>query len=730
MRVGELAHRTGTTVRALRYYEAAGLVVPRRLGNGYREYDPISVRLVEQIRTLTALGFSVEETRPFVESLGDGDAAHPAALSTYRRAIAGLEQRIERLTGQRDALLSLVDAAGHGVPRLTGRVASTGDDPSGLVGAPLPELTFRATGGTAVGPAAFGGRRVVLFVYTLTSRPGVAMPDGWDDIPGARGCTVQACGFRDVHADLLAAGCDQVYGLSAQPTGHQRELAHRLRLPYPLLADPRLSLAAALRLPTFEAAGAGYYRRLTLIVNDGVVEHVFHPVAEPALHAEQVLRWLADHPDPRSHMTAIDTVHAREILDSRGNPTVEVDVLLDDGSLGRAAVPSGASTGIAEAVELRDGDTGRYHGKGVRRAVDAVLGEIADAVAGLDGRDQAAVDRTLIELDGTANKSRLGANATLGVSLAVVRAAAASAGQPLYRYLGGPDAVTLPLPLMNIVNGGAHADNPLDFQEFMIAPVGAATFAEAVRMGSEVFHTLRATLQAAGHHTSVGDEGGFAPLLHTAEEALAFVSAAISDSGYTPGVDVAIALDPAASEFFRDGAYHYRGENRVRTVAEHVDHLAELVERFPIVSIEDGVAQDDAEGWKLLTDRLGGRCQLVGDDVFCTNVELLRDGISRGVANSVLVKVNQVGTLTEMLATVAAARQAGYSVVMSHRSGETEDTTIADLAVATGCGQIKTGSLSRSDRTAKYNQLLRIEEELGERAVYAGARSLTRNRPA
>ncbi|WP_203736603.1 phosphopyruvate hydratase [Catellatospora chokoriensis] len=424
-------------------------------------------------------------------------------------------------------------------------------------------------------------------------------------------------------------------------------------------------------------------------------------------------------------MTAIDTVHAREILDSRGNPTVEVDVLLDDGSLGRAAVPSGASTGTAEAVELRDGDTRRYHGKGVRRAVEAVLGEIADAVAGLDGADQAAVDRVLIELDGTANKSRLGANATLGVSLAVVKAAAVAAGQPLYRYLGGPDAVTLPLPLMNIVNGGAHADNPLDFQEFMIAPVGAASFAEAVRMGSEVFHTLRAALQAAGQHTAVGDEGGFAPVLHNAHEALAFISTAISDSGYTPGVDIAIALDPAASEFYRDGVYHYAGEQRVRTVAEHVDYLVELADRYPIVSIEDGVAQDDFEGWKALTDRLGGRVQLVGDDVFCTNVDLLRDGIARGIANSILVKVNQVGTLTEMLTTMRAAREAGYSAVMSHRSGETEDTTIADLAVATGCGQIKTGSLSRSDRTAKYNQLLRIEEELGERAVYAGRAALT-----
>ncbi len=725
--MGELAHRTGTTVRALRYYEAAGLVVPRRLGNGYREYAPVAVRLVEQIRTLTALGFSVEETRPFVEAMADGDGpeVYPAALGVYRQAIAGLEQRIERLVGQRDTLLALVDAnAGPVAGQVDGRVSADGD-PAGLVGALMPGLTFRATDGTAVGPAAFDGRRTVVFVYPMTSRPGVAMPDGWDDVAGARGCTVQACGFRDLHSELLAAGCDQVYGLSAQPTGYQRELAHRLRLPYPLLADPRLSLATALRLPTFPAGGSTYYRRLTLIVNDGVVEHVFHPVTEPALHAEQVLRWLADHPNRRSQMTAIDTVHAREILDSRGNPTVEVDVLLDDGSLGRAAVPSGASTGTAEAVELRDGDTRRYHGKGVRRAVEAVLGEIADAVAGLDGADQAAVDRVLIELDGTANKSRLGANATLGVSLAVVKAAAVAAGQPLYRYLGGPDAVTLPLPLMNIVNGGAHADNPLDFQEFMIAPVGAASFAEAVRMGSEVFHTLRAALQAAGQHTAVGDEGGFAPVLHNAHEALAFISTAISDSGYTPGVDIAIALDPAASEFYRDGVYHYAGEQRVRTVAEHVDYLVELADRYPIVSIEDGVAQDDFEGWKALTDRLGGRVQLVGDDVFCTNVDLLRDGIARGIANSILVKVNQVGTLTEMLTTMRAAREAGYSAVMSHRSGETEDTTIADLAVATGCGQIKTGSLSRSDRTAKYNQLLRIEEELGERAVYAGRAALT-----
>jgi enolase len=717
----------------LRYYEAVGLVVPRRLGNGYREYEPIAVRLVEQIRTLTALGLSVEETRPFIECLIDGnDVADvcPAALSTYRRAIAGLEQRIEQLTGHRDTLLSFLDAAtGPAVPQVTGRIGVIGGvDPAGLLGLRLPGLAFRATDGTAVGPATFEGRRTVLFLYPLTGRPGVDLPEGWDTIPGARGCAVEACGFRDLHAELLAAGVEQVFGLSAQSTGYQRELVHRLRLPYPLLADPRLTLATALRLPTFEAGGMTLYRRLTLIVNDGVVEHVFHPVTEPALHAEQVLRWLAAHPYLRSQMTAIDTVHAREILDSRGNPTVEVDVVLDDGSLGRAAVPSGASTGAAEAVELRDGDTGRYHGKGVRRAVDAVLGEIADAVAGLDGGDQAALDQALIELDGTANKSRLGANATLGVSLAVVKAAAASAGQPLYRYLGGPDAVTLPLPLMNIINGGAHADNPLDFQEFMIAPVGAASFAEAVRMGSEVFHTLRAALRVAGQHTNVGDEGGFAPPLHTAQEALAFISAAISDSGYTPGVDIAIALDPAASEIYRDGAYHYGGEGRARTVAEHVDYLVELAEAYPIVSIEDGVAQDDFEGWKALTDRLGERCQLVGDDVFCTNVDLLRDGIARGIANSILVKVNQVGTLTEMLTTVRVAREAGYSVVMSHRSGETEDTTIADLAVATGCGQIKTGSLSRSDRTAKYNQLIRIEEELGERAVYAGRGTLSGRR--
>jgi enolase len=424
-------------------------------------------------------------------------------------------------------------------------------------------------------------------------------------------------------------------------------------------------------------------------------------------------------------MPNIAKIHAREILDSRGNPTVEVDLLLDDGSLGRAAVPSGASTGTREAVERRDGDPRRYHGKGVRRAVDAVNGEIADAVTGMDVDAQSAVDEALIALDGTSNKSRLGANATLGVSLAVSKAAAVAAGQPLYRHLGGSDATLLPLPLFNIVNGGAHADNPLDFQEFMIAPVGAPTLADAVRMGSEVFHTLRTALRAAGHNTNVGDEGGFAPNMATAEEALTFVTQAITDTGYTPGVDIAIALDPAASEFYRDGGYQYLGEGRTRTVADHVAYLAALVDAYPIVSIEDGVAQDDLDGWKLLTETLGKRIQLVGDDVFCTNVTLLRDGIEAGIANSILVKVNQIGTLTEMLTTARTAHEAGYSVVMSHRSGETEDTTIADLAVATGCGQIKTGSLSRSDRTSKWNQLIRIEEELGTTARYAGRTTLT-----
>nr|WSY57363.1 phosphopyruvate hydratase [Streptomyces sp. NBC_00886] len=423
-------------------------------------------------------------------------------------------------------------------------------------------------------------------------------------------------------------------------------------------------------------------------------------------------------------MTAISRVVAREIIDSRGNPTVEVDVELGDGSLGRAAVPSGASTGAREAVELRDGDPTRFHGKGVRRAVDAVNESIADAVIGLDAEDQATVDRTMIELDGTDSKSRLGANALLGVSLATAKAAAAAHRLPLYRYVGGVDARLLPVPMMNIVNGGAHADNPLDFQEFMIAPIAAATFAEAVRMGSEVFHTLRRDLIAAGHSANVGDEGGFAPDLRTADEALDFVVRAVEKAGYKPGTDITLVMDPATSEFFHDGVYDYTGEGVRRTPAEHADYLAMLVDRYPVASIEDPMAEDDHDGWRTLTARLGERCQLTGDDVFCTNETLLSAGIRDGVANSILVKVNQIGTLTETLATVATAHRAGYTVVMSHRSGETEDTTIADLAVATGCGQIKTGSLSRADRTAKYNQLIRIEEDLGTQARYAGRDAL------
>ena len=423
-------------------------------------------------------------------------------------------------------------------------------------------------------------------------------------------------------------------------------------------------------------------------------------------------------------MTAISRVVAREIIDSRGNPTVEVDVELKDGSLGRAAVPSGASTGAREAVELRDGDPTRFHGKGVRRAVDAVNESIADTVIGLDAENQAAVDRSMIELDGTDSKSRLGANALLGVSLATAKAAAAAHRLPLYRYIGGVDARLLPVPMMNIVNGGAHADNPLDFQEFMIAPIGAATFAEAVRMGSEVFHTLRRDLIAAGHSANVGDEGGFAPDLRTADEALDFVLHAIERTGYKPGTDITLVMDPATSEFFHDGVYDYSGEGVRRTPAQHADYLATLVDRYPVASIEDPMAEDDHAGWQALTARLGERCQLTGDDVFCTNEALLSAGIRDGVANSILVKVNQIGTLTETLATVATAHRAGYTVVMSHRSGETEDTTIADLAVATGCGQIKTGSLSRSDRTAKYNQLTRIEEDLGDQARYAGRDAL------
>ncbi|MEU8423193.1 phosphopyruvate hydratase [Micromonospora sp. NPDC048835] len=419
-------------------------------------------------------------------------------------------------------------------------------------------------------------------------------------------------------------------------------------------------------------------------------------------------------------MTAVSRVRARQILDSRGNPTVEADVVLADGSTGRAAVPSGASTGANEAVELRDGDRTRFHGKGVSGAVAAVNGEIADAVLGLDAEDQALIDETMIDLDGSKDKGRLGANAILAVSLATAKAAASAHRQPLYRYVGGVGARLLPVPMMNIINGGAHADNPLDFQEFMIAPVGAQTFAEAVRMGAEVFHTLKGSLAAAGHNTNVGDEGGFAPTFTDADEALRFVLRAIEDTGYEPGADVLICLDPASSEFFQDGVYDYVGEGRRRTVAEHIDYLLDLVSRYPISSIEDPMAEDDIVGWKRLTAAAGERVQLVGDDVFCTDVDRLRDGIDGGYANAILVKVNQIGTLTETLTTVDAAHKAGYRVVMSHRSGETEDTTIADLAVAVGCGQIKTGSLSRSDRTAKYNQLIRIEEELGDRALYAG----------
>ncbi|MEU4475482.1 phosphopyruvate hydratase [Micromonospora sp. NPDC023888] len=421
-------------------------------------------------------------------------------------------------------------------------------------------------------------------------------------------------------------------------------------------------------------------------------------------------------------MTAISRVRGRQILDSRGNPTVEADVVLTDGSTGRAAVPSGASTGANEAVELRDGDHTRFHGKGVTTAVAAVNGAIADAVIGLDAEDQALIDETMIALDGSKDKGRLGANAILAVSLAAAKAAALAHRQPLYRYVGGVGARLLPVPMMNIINGGAHADNPLDFQEFMIAPVGARTFAEAVRMGSEVFHTLRTSLAAAGHSTNVGDEGGFAPTFTDADEALRFVLRAIEDAGYEPGTDLTICLDPASSEFFRDGVYDYVGEGRQRGVEEHVDYLLDLVSRYPISSVEDPMAEDDIAGWKRLTALAGERVQLVGDDVFCTDVDRLRDGIEGGYANAILVKVNQIGTLTETLATVDAAHKAGYRVVMSHRSGETEDTTIADLAVGVGCGQIKTGSLSRSDRTAKYNQLIRIEEELGDRAVYAGTR--------
>jgi enolase len=423
-------------------------------------------------------------------------------------------------------------------------------------------------------------------------------------------------------------------------------------------------------------------------------------------------------------MTAIVDIIGREILDSRGSPTVEVDVVLEDGTTGRAAVPSGASTGAHEAVELRDGDKRRYLGKGVLKAVDAVNGEIFDAIGGMEAEAQAKIDETLIALDGTPNKARLGANAILGVSLAVAKAAAIANGLPLYRYVGGASARLLPVPMMNIVNGGVHADNPIDFQEFMVMPVGAASFAEALRAGAEIFHTLKAALKAAGLNTNVGDEGGFAPNLPSAEAALDFVMTAIDKAGYKAGTDVVLALDCASTEFFKNGVYDYEGEGKKRSGDEQVGYLAALAARYPIASIEDAMAEDDWEGWKALTDRIGTTCQLVGDDLFVTNVTRLAEGIKRGVGNSILIKVNQIGTLTETLAAVEMAHKAGFTAVMSHRSGETEDATIADLAVATNCGQIKTGSLARSDRTAKYNQLLRIEEELGPQAKYAGRTAL------
>ncbi|WP_434622526.1 phosphopyruvate hydratase [Azospirillum sp. B2RO_4] len=419
-------------------------------------------------------------------------------------------------------------------------------------------------------------------------------------------------------------------------------------------------------------------------------------------------------------MSVITEIHAREILDSRGNPTVEVDVALDSGAFGRAAVPSGASTGAHEAVELRDGDKARFGGKGVLKAVESVNGEIYDALAGLDADDQRAIDLAMIDLDGTENKSRLGANAILGVSLAVARAAAEDAGLPLYRYVGGAFASLLPVPMMNIINGGAHADNPIDIQEFMIMPVGAETGADAIRMGSEIFQSLKKKLKDAGHNTNVGDEGGFAPNIGSTDEALGFVMKAIEAAGYKPGDDVMLALDAASTEFFKNGKYELAGEGKSLSPEQMVAYWSDLVGRFPIISIEDGMAEDDWEGWKALTDAIGSKVQLVGDDLFVTNPKRLAQGIKQGVANSILVKVNQIGTLSETLEAVDMAHKAGYTAVLSHRSGETEDSTIADLAVATNCGQIKTGSLSRSDRLAKYNQLIRIEEQLGVAARFAG----------
>jgi enolase len=428
-------------------------------------------------------------------------------------------------------------------------------------------------------------------------------------------------------------------------------------------------------------------------------------------------------------MTAIVDVHARQILDSRGNPTVEVDVTLEDGSMGRAAVPSGASTGAHEAVELRDGDKSRWDGKGVSKAVQAVNGEIAEAVVGLEAEDQAALDAELIALDGTENKGRLGANAILGVSLATAKAAADALGLPLYRYVGGLEANLLPTPMMNILNGGVHADNGIDFQEFMVMPVGAPTFAEALRCGAEIFHALKSALHQAGLSTSVGDEGGFAPNVRNAREGLDYIEKAVSAAGYKLGDDVLLALDCAASEYFKDGAYRMTGEGKTLSSAENADFLADLVSNYPIASVEDGMAEDDWNGWQLLTDKLGSRVQLVGDDLFVTNVKRLAKGIDQGIANSILIKVNQIGSLTETIEAVRMAQTNSYTAIMSHRSGETEDTTIADLAVALSCGQIKTGSLARSDRTAKYNQLLRIEEELGETARYAGRSALKTYRP-
>jgi len=429
-------------------------------------------------------------------------------------------------------------------------------------------------------------------------------------------------------------------------------------------------------------------------------------------------------------MTAIVDVHARQILDSRGNPTVEVDVTLEDGSMGRAAVPSGASTGAHEAVELRDGDKSRWGGKGVMKAVQAVNGEIAEAVVGLEAEDQAELDRIMIELDGSENKGRLGANAILGVSLATAKAAADAVGLPLYRYVGGVDANLLPVPMMNILNGGVHADNRIDFQEFMVMPVGTPTFAEALRCGVEIFHALKSGLHAAGLSTAVGDEGGFAPAINSAREALDQIDKAVNAAGYKLGDDVLLALDCAASEFFKDGAYRMEGEGKTLSPVEMADFLADLAANYPIASIEDGMAEDDAEGWKAVTDKLGDRVQLVGDDAFVTNVKRLQWGIDHGIANSILIKVNQIGSLSETIDAVRLAQTNAYTAVMSHRSGETEDSTIADLAVALSCGQIKTGSLARSDRTAKYNQLLRIEEELGDTARYAGRAALKAYKPS